>query len=163
MRPLALSLVPLVVVGVCGCLSQLTGAAAAQEAAQELNVNTRFGRMQLAIEHVDGKVRDKFARSHGAWGGPVRIADSELAGVRLAAKDQAEVFVRVAWYNVDQQELHVTTLRQTYKDHKGDWLLEKEDRVEGDPGLLGDPVVAVAPPTPRTNAQFATVRIGGED
>jgi len=147
------------VVGVSGCVTQATGAAKAQETAQEMNLNTRFGRMELAMEHVAAKDRDAFVQRHKGWGGAVRIADAELSGLRPITKEQANVFVRVAWYRADEQELRLTTVRQIWRDHKGDWLLEAEERVEGDIGLLGEPVLQVAPP-PREHAQFPTVRLG---
>lgn len=141
-----------------GCPSHASSPARAQEAAHELNLNTRFGRMELAMEHVAAKERDEFGRRHRAWGSAVRIADTELAGMRLKNEKDAEVTVRVAWYAPTQQELKVTTIRQAWKNHDGDWLLVGEERIDGDVGLLGEPVVA-APPTRRENLQFPTIRL----
>src|SRR4051794_1244757 len=93
------------IVSASGCVGQATGAAKAQETAQEMNLNTRFGRMELAMEHVAAKDRDAFAARHKGWGGAVRIADAELAGMHLVTKEQASVFVRVAWYRLEEQEL----------------------------------------------------------
>jgi hypothetical protein len=53
----------------------------------------------------------------------------------------------------------VTTVRQRWHDHKGDWLLVGEARVDGDAGLLGDRVVTERPREPG-HAQFPTVRLG---
>jgi hypothetical protein len=141
------------------CMSQ-SGAARMQEAAQELNLNTRFGRLELAMEHVSVKDRSAFIARHKTWGSRVRIADSELAGMHLTSKEEAEVIVKVAWYKPDEQELRVTTIRQRYRDYTGDWKLEDEQRIDGDIGLLGEPIQAVESPTPVRNAQFPTVRLG---
>lgn len=144
-----------------GCLGQPTGAAAAQEAARELTVNLRFGRMELVMERVAPAERDTYVASHRSWGNVVRIADAELDGMRLVSKEQALVIVRVAWYEANAQELRVTTLKQTWKETKGDWLLIAEARADGDLGLLGEPLPArqEAAPAEHHPAQFQTVRI----
>ncbi len=151
--------------GACltGCLGQPTGAAAAQEAARELTVNLRFGRMELVMERVAPAERDTYVASHRGWGNAVRIADAELAGMHLVSKEEALVIVRVAWYEPTAQELRMTTLRQTWKETKGDWLLFAEARADGDIGLLGEPTPAPAEnssaPAEHHPAQFRTVRI----
>jgi hypothetical protein len=141
------------------CIANQSGAARMQEAAQELNLNTRFGRLELAMEHVSAKDRDAFIARHKKWGSRVRIADSELAGMHLTSKEEAEVTVKVAWYKPDEQELRLTTIRQRYRDYKGDWKLEDEQRIDGDIGLLGEPIQAVESPAPVRQAQFPTVRL----
>lgn len=136
--------------------------ARAQEAATELNVNTRFGRMELAAEHVAPDAREAFMERRRAWGNNVRVADYELAGFHMKGETDAEMLVRVAWYRVDQGELRSTLVKQKWHDFKGSWKLVDEGRADGDPGLLGD---AVAPPpgaqsgAPR-NARFPTIRLG---
>lgn len=143
----------------CAAMQQ-SPAARAQEAAQEMNLNTKFGRMELAAERVSPKAKDTFFERHRGWGGKVRVADYELQGLRMKAEDEAEVMVRVAWFRIDEGDLRTTTLKQKWHDFKGDWKLVEESRVDGDVGLLGEPV---EPPPPRTgprNAQFPTIRIG---
>jgi hypothetical protein len=141
-------------------LGQQSGPARAQEAARELNVNARFGRMELASEHVAPKAREAFFQRRRTWGGAIRVADYEMAGMRMQGEEDAEMFVRIAWYRIDEGDLHVTTLRQKWHDFKGDWRLVEETRSDGDIGLLGEPIVTVAPPEGRKNAHFPTVRLG---
>jgi hypothetical protein len=145
------------------CMGQ-TGPAKMQEAAIELNVNARFGRMELASERVAPKGRDDFFGHRQGWGGRVRIADTEVAGLKMNGDSDAEVTVKVAWFRPDEGELHVTTLRQKWHDFTGDWKLVAEHRTDGDIGLLGERIV-VAPDAPRerTNAHFPTVRIGNAE
>ena len=147
---------------IAGCAAAPTGAARAQNAAQELNLNARFGRMELAMESVAPAQREAFADRRRAWGGRVRIADAELAGVRLSGKEEALVSVRVSWYLLDDQELRTTTIRQSWHDNHGDWLLEREERLDGDAGLLGDPIPRAESTEPRPT-QFPTVRLGRND
>jgi hypothetical protein len=134
--------------------------ASAQEAAQALNTDARFGRTEITMDHVAPPARDAFTAHHRGWGTTVRVADLELAGMRAKNEHDVEILVRVAWYRLDEQELHVTTLKQGWNDKNG-WQLVNETRMDGDVGLLGEPIVFEEPPGgARAPAQFPTVRLG---
>jgi len=130
-----------------------------QETARDLNMNARFGRMELVVEQVDPKYRTEFVQRHKSWGSRVRVADTELVGMRFGDKE-SESMVAVSWYDVTEQELRGTTVRQKWKNNRGDWLLLGEERVDGDLGLFGEPVPQKAESRPRETAQFPTIRIG---
>lgn len=134
-----------------------------QEAASELNVNARFGRMEMAAEHVAPTAKEQFFERRKAWGNRVRVADYEMAGMRMAkGGSDAEMIVRIAWYRVDEGDLRQTTVRQKWHDFKGSWKLTEETRIDGDIGLLGEHVQQVAPAhTGPRHAQFPTIRLGG--
>ncbi len=148
-----------------GCPAPLAREARAQDAAQELNLHTRFGRLSVAIDSVQPDKREEFTRKHQAWGGAIRVSDSEMAGMKLTTPEDAEFAVRVAWFRPSEQELRVTTIRQKWHDNKGSWQLVSEEREAGDSGLLGDdaPPSDAPAPKPRTNAQFPSVHIGEHD
>lgn len=146
-------------VGGAGCLNSSSGAAAAQEAARELTTNLRFGRMEMVMEHVSASEASVYMAQHKSWGSTIRIADAELAGLRMVSKDEATITVAVSWYEPQTQELRSTMLRQTWKDLKGGWLLTAEARADGDIGLLGEPRPAAAPEAAHHNAQFETVHL----
>lgn len=148
-------------IGLAACALPPTGVQRAQQTAQDFNLDSRFGRDDLALSRVDPKVRDEYAEHHKAWGAGIRIADIEMAGFKPHGDTDVEVFVRVAWYRMDQQELRTTTLKQAWHSASEDWLLVSEQRADGDPGLLGDPVVVETPPGPRPNPQFPTVQLSG--
>jgi hypothetical protein len=134
--------------------------ASAQEAAQELNLDARFGRTEVALDKVSPAARDAFAAHHRGWGTSVRVADVELAGMHAQSEHAVDILVRVAWYRPEEQELHSTTLKQAWNDKNG-WQLTSETRIEGDIGLIGEAVVFVGPPPgERAPAQFPTVRLG---
>ena len=141
------------------CLTAAHGPAKAQEAAMDMNVNARFGRMELATEKVSPKGRTEFLEHRKSWGGRVRVADTELAGLHMVDEDNAEVTVKVAWYATNEQELRVTTLRQKWHDFKGDWRMVGEARTDGDVGLIGEKVAPPSAERPK-NAQFPAVRLG---
>jgi hypothetical protein len=157
-----IALGPLVacVIGV-GCAPPQGSLASAQEAAQELNLDARFGRSEIAMDHVAPDAREDFAAHHRGWGTTVRIADVELAGMRAHGEHDVDVLVHVAWYRPEQQELRSTTLKQGWRDKNG-WQLVAEQRLDGDMGLLGEPVVIETPTEERPPAQFPTIHLGGQ-
>lgn len=167
MRSYSVASVVVLSLGLCGCpiVGQQSAPARAQEAATELNVNTRFGRMELAAERVAPTARDAFVEHRKAWGANVRVADYEVASFKMKGEADAEMLVKVAWYRLDQGDLRTTTLKQQWHDFKGDWKLVEENRADGDVGLIGEPAPAPAPiasGAPR-NARFPTIRLGGDD
>jgi hypothetical protein len=152
---LALPLVPVVACG--GMQSQ---AAKAQEAAQNLNMDARLGRLEFALEHVDRKDRENFTKVHTQWSSKIRIVDSEITSFKMAKDDDAaDVDVQVSWYRPESGDLHVTVLHQKWHVVSGDWFLASEERSDGDTGLLGERVVVEQPDTPAPKAQFQSVRI----
>jgi hypothetical protein len=148
-----------------GCPVHQSPPARAQEAATELNVNTRFGRMELATERVAPDAQAAFLERRRAWGANIRVADYELASFHMFGDSDAEMLVRVAWYRVDQGDLRTTTLKQKWHDFRGDWKLVDEARSDGDVGLIGEatpPVVtqAVGVGSAPRSARFPTIRLG---
>ena len=119
------------------CVAQ-TPPARAQDAANELNTNQRFGRMELVAERISDEGRAKFFEKRKAWGTKIQIADSEIEAFKMDGESKAEVTLKVSWYRVDQGDLLITTVKQSWKDFKGTWKLTNETRFEGDYGLLGD-------------------------
>ena len=150
-----------------GCpVGHQSGPARAQEAATELNVNSRFGRMELAAERVSPAQREAFLERRKSWGANVRVADYELAGFKMKGEADAEMIVKVSWYRIDEGDLRTTLLKQKWHDFKGDWKLVAEARADGDLGLIGEPAplptakASTDPATARRATQFPTIRLG---
>jgi len=118
---------------------------------------TRLGRMDIALEGVSTEAREDFAKRHAQWGSGIRIVDYEFQGLILRDKENADVFVNVAWHRVDESVMRTTAIVQRWKDFKGTWQLVEEERSGGDVGLLGENAVVVRPP--RRDVQFETVTI----
>jgi hypothetical protein len=142
------------------CPAMPTPIATVQQEAQDLSVDARFGRMELAMEKVAPAERDEFAAHHRAWGSQIRIADVELAGTRKKSLDEIRVLLHVSWYRPEENELRQTTIEQIWRNGSG-WQLAQERRSDGDAGLLGEPDdraprVDAGPP-----AHFPTVRLRG--
>lgn len=136
--------------------------ARAAEAAHDLNLNTRFGRMHIATSMVAAEARSSFLERRRAWGGNVRIVDFEMQGVKMRGDSDADIFVRVAWQRMDEGDLRTTLLQQNWHDFKGTFQLVGEHRADGDVGLLGEPRPQPAPGEgpERRPAHFPTIRLG---
>lgn len=143
------------------CAMPPTGVQRGQQTAQEFNLDSRFGRSELVLGRVDPDERDEYTAHHKAWGSLVRVADIEMAGMKPHGDADVDVFVHVAWYRMNEQELHQTTLKQHWHSKTDAWMLQSEARLDGDPGLIGEPVLQQAPEGPHMPAQFPTIRLGG--
>jgi hypothetical protein len=140
-----------------GCVAPMTPGQRMQDAANDLTTATRFGRMDLAMERVSYASRDEFMRKHAGWGSAIRIADCDLSGMRLTDREHAQVTLTVSWQRIDESELRGTQIAQKWRDHRGKWLLESEERIAGDIGLLGEPTTVVR--APQTRTQFESITI----
>ena len=144
-------------VAAAGCMGQ-SKVAKLQEAASNLNMATRFGRMDIATELVAQKEMENFAKRHAAWGGPVRIVDVEYQGIKFMDDNTAMVFVAVGWQRLDEGNLRVTHLAQEWGYERGGWRLADETRTSGDVGLIGEPT-EVLRPEERPNVHFPSITI----
>lgn len=142
------------------CAMPPTGAQRAQQTAQDFNLDARFGRNELTLARVEPAARDEYSLHHRAWGTGIRVADIELAGMKPHGDADVDVFVRVSWYRMEEQDLKSTTLEQSWHSDSDAWLLRAEKRIDGDMGLLGEAVVVQQPDTPRAPPQFPTIRLG---
>ncbi|HVJ89381.1 MAG TPA: hypothetical protein VM580_06220 [Labilithrix sp.] len=144
----------------CPAMNQSPGARA-QEAVTDLNAHARFGRMEIAAERVAPSSREAFLARRKAWGGNLRVADYELAGFHMKGASDAETLVKVAWYRIDEGDLHTTVLKQKWHAFKGDWQLVDEERADGDAGLIGEPVEPKNAGKPeRKSSRFPTIYLG---
>lgn len=146
-----------------GCMNNLSPRMKLDEAVQDMNTAARFGRIDLATERVDGKVRPEFLKRHRLWGGDVRIVDVEIGSIEKMTDKEAVLFVSYSWFRPSEGSLRTTTIRQTWKNTEGNadtWALYDEERSAGDVGLLGEPpVLVLRPDVPK--ARFETTRIPG--
>jgi hypothetical protein len=141
-----------------GCLGSQSKAAKLQDAAQNLNIAARFGRMDIATELVADKSQGDFYKKHMDWGRDVRVIDIEFQGVQLRSKDEATVTVAVGWQRPTEQELRVTHVMQTWQYGSKGWKLVDESRAAGDVGLLGEKTEVIRPEQ-RAAVHFKSVTI----
>ena len=150
---LALLLPPL-----AGCLAPPPASERATDAARELNVAARFGRMDIAVGLTSGSARTNFLAHRAEWGHAVRIVDVELASMSMKDGDHAEIQVDYSWTRIDEGILRTTRIAQNWEDTGGGWKLVRERRLQGDLGLFGEPQPAPSG-EPHPDVQFATKTI----
>lgn len=132
-----------------------------QEAAYELNMGTRFSRMDMALERVAKLERAKFVERHKKWHNEIKIDDIELAGVNLREDGDANLFLTIQWHRIDQQDMRTTVVSQKWHDRRGTWVLSGEERAQGDLGLFNEPMVDLSPGEQKAarEMQFRTTTI----
>jgi hypothetical protein len=139
-----------------------------QEAAYELNLGTRFARMDVALNNVSPKERKDFILRHANWHHDIRIVDLDFNGMTFNPEGNAELVVVVGWHRLNEQDVRASLISQTWKNNHGSWQLIGEKLVQGDSGLFGEastpttagsgaPSVAPAPQRP---TQFPTKILG---
>lgn len=122
--------------GLGGCMLPPGPAERLNYAAHDMNAATRFGRIDVAMDHVVGHARADFAKRHAAWGRQIRVLDVELRGVRLVTPTTAEVQVAVSWHDLKHATIQVSYLSQKWTREEDDWGLVEELRVGGAKGLF---------------------------
>lgn len=155
-RPRASMLAPLVL---AGCMGSMSPAMKLDDAVKETNDAARFGRTDLAVERVMPEGRSAYVKRHRSWGGDVRIVDVEYGGVERMSEGEAVILVGFGWFRPTEGVLRNTMVRQTWKNDRGrgPWYLLDEERVGGDPGLLGEQVTVLKPESKKV--QFETTVI----
>jgi hypothetical protein len=145
-------------VALLGCAGALTPTRRVQDATQELSNAVRFGRMDMAMARVSLAGRNQFTKQHAMWGSAIRILDYEVVAMSIRDKENADVAVAVGWQRVAESEMRSTQIAQKWKDQRGNWMLESEERTGGDVGLLGEQVAVIRPAAAR-DVQFRTITI----
>lgn len=146
-----------VVLSLVGCWNPGSPSHRLAESAYDMNTATRFGRMDVALEHVGSQAREAFAKKHSGWGKSVRIVDLEFGGMTLKTKgSEAEVFVTVTWQRLDEADVRVTNVAQRWTDVRGTWSLMSEEEKSGDSGLLAEAGRAIDPPAAPVRASYRT-------
>lgn len=136
--------------GLSACIMPPTSSQRLAESAYDLNNATRFGRMDIAVEHVKDTAREDFARRHAGWGRSVRVVDFEFGGVGMRKDGDADVLVTVNWQRLDETTMRSTELAQRWSEKRGTWWMVSEEERSGDRGLLAD--LGKLGATPASNA-----------
>jgi hypothetical protein len=147
----------IVALSLVGCWNPGSPSHRLAESAYDMNTATRFGRMDVALEHVGSQAREAFAKKHSGWGKSVRIVDLEFGGMNLKNKgNEADVFVTVTWQRFDEADVRVTSVTQRWTDVRGTWSLMSEEEKGGDAGLLAEAGKALEAPSAPARASYRT-------
>lgn len=158
MRPLRLAMALVLLTAASACIMPPPASERASDAARELNLAARFGRMDVAVERTAGVARQQFIERHSEWGRSLRIVDIELAGIEMSDTFHALVYVDISWERMDEGTLRVTRLAQSWQDEGKGWQLMRERRVTGDLGLFGERVATNDEPHPDVHFASKTIR-----
>ncbi len=125
-----------------GCMAHQTSSQRLMEAARELNLAARFGRLDLAAEHAANSSRKTFLERRSTWGGEIRVVDVNLSNLQIQDPEHAELVVQYAWTRMDEGVLRTTAVKQFWEnpDQTG-WRLQRELQAAGDKGLFGERAV----------------------
>ena len=122
-----------------GCVAPPPPSERATDAARNLNLAARFGRMDLAAAQAADSTREEFLQRRAGWGKTLRILDTEMAGFQMPDATHATVVVDVSWVRMNESIVRSTRVSQAWRDEqRGGWKLVREKRVEGDLGLFGE-------------------------
>jgi hypothetical protein len=139
-----------------GCMTPTSPMQRLSDSAYDMNTAMRFGRMDIAADHVAPKAAQEFRKNHEAWGKRLRVVDLEFSGMEIKKKGEASVGVAVSWVKLDDATLHVTEIEQRWQEDGDTWRVVEETRRSGDEGLLAEtsktPVQAAAA-APRSSFQ----------
>lgn len=119
-----------------GCFANRSSTDKLLDAAHEHNGAVRFGRMDIALDHVAPAAKNDWLQRRTSWKNKVRIIDVELEGMQLEATTTANVQVRVAWQRIDEADLRSTEVTQKWQSKDGPWQLVSEECTGGDTSLL---------------------------
>jgi len=134
----ASSCVLLLGLSLSACVMPPTSSQRLTESAYDLNTATRFGRMDVALEHVRDTAREGFSQRHAGWGRVVRIVDYEFGGVSIRKDGDADVVLSVQWQRPDESTMRTTDISQRWTEKRGTWWMISEEERGGDRGLLAD-------------------------
>lgn len=127
-------------IALTGCPTPPTPKDKASEAAHELNLSARWGRMDIAVTRSAREDQEEFMKRRSLWHNGLRIVDTELAGLHLHDSTHATVQVDVSWLLDDNTSLRLTRIEQEWKNEGGRWVMTTEKRVGGSLGLFGEKV-----------------------
>jgi hypothetical protein len=143
-----------------GCNTLAAQRRTVHDEAQELNVASRFGRLDVASQLAAPEAQRVFLERRKAWGSEIRVLDLQISHVQMKDQDNAEVTLQVDWTRPTEGLLRSTWLQQTWSSkNEGPWRLESEHQVEGDRGLFGEKAKAKHL-TPNHDTQFQTRSLG---
>lgn len=124
-----------------GCLFQnLSPTQGLSDQVYALNDESRWDRLDLAVQRVAPRYRAAFMGSRHQWGRRIAIADTEVSAL-VVAEDLASATssVEISWIDQGSMELRSTVLRQRWIRTDNGFLLEDETVIGGDEALLSAP------------------------
>jgi hypothetical protein len=140
-----------------GCFAPISPAQRASDAARDLNIATRFGKMDLVAGYVAASFRPEFLARRAQWGRELRVVDLEMTGVQVQDSTHAVVTFDVSWFPLRDGILRGTHVEQRWQDDSKGWKLVGEQSKGGDSGLFGELLVPDSNPHPDVHLPSRTL------
>jgi hypothetical protein len=152
-----LSLMLPLALGFVGCMTGVAPLQRVGDVARETNFACRFGQTEIALSHVDPSARQAFLERRALWGQSIRILESDTVAISLIDESHASVVTDVAWSSVTDSLLRATKVQQDWENRKAGWVLMRERRLSGEPGLFGETLTQLSPPHPDVHRPSRTL------
>ncbi len=128
------------------CLGPASPSGKVADAARELNLAARFGRMDVAVALTAPAARQAFLERRSLWGAMIRVVDLDMVGLEMSTTSEATVLLDYSWTRNDRGVLNRTRIEQRWRENGGTWQLVRERRLNGDFGLFGEGAEEKRPP-----------------
>jgi PBP1b-binding outer membrane lipoprotein LpoB len=151
-----LLVVPLAVLLV-NCMTGVAPLQRVSDTSRETNQASRFGQVEVAVAHVDPTARAAFQARRAQWGQSIRVLESETVGITLVDETHATVVTDIAWSSLTDSLLRSTKILQEWENRKAGWVLTRERRLSGEPGLFGETMTQLSPPHPDVHRPSRTL------
>jgi hypothetical protein len=122
-----------------GCLMQnLSPTEKLRDVVIELNDQSRWERLDLAIQRVHPAYRTAFRVSRADWSQRIEISEVEVLSIKrgIDKEDSAQSIVSFNWYDKNSMTAHSTKVEQIWTKVRRDYMLRSENIVAGAPELL---------------------------
>ena len=143
--------------GLAACAAPIAPSTRVTDAARELNLAARFGRMDIALGLTARNAKSTFVERHAAWGDAIRLLDVEMSGLAMPDSHSAWLQIDYSWIHIDESSLRKTRVAQLWQDKDG-WQLVREHRIAGDVGLFGERARPKLTPRPDVHRPSRTIR-----
>ena len=151
-----LLVVPLAVLLV-NCMTGVAPLQRVADTSRETNLASRFGQVEVAVAHVDPTARAAFQARRAQWGQSIRVLESETVGITLVDETHATVVTDIAWSSLSDSLLRSTKILQEWENRRAGWVLTRERRLSGEPGLFGETMTQLSPPHPDVHRPSRTL------
>jgi hypothetical protein len=141
-----------------GCATQADQRRRLMDQAQDLNVASRFGRIDVASQYARAEAQPTFIQRRRTWGREIQVLDTQISHSQVKDPGHAEVIVQIDWTRATEGLLHTTWVKQEWtSEDQGPWK-----QIEGDKGLFGEHTPEQAL-TPAGDRHFQTRSLGSID
>ncbi len=119
------ALVVLFLTSLLGCATEADQRRRLMDQAQDLNVASRFGRVDVASQYAMAEAQPTFLQRRRTWGREIQVLDTQISHTQVKDDTHAEVVVQIDWTRQNEGLLRTTYVKQEWSNTgKGAWKLQ---------------------------------------